>query len=210
MATRGQRHARIHQWERDTDAYQSLCCEARALLVEFRLLYAGRENRIYLSTREIMRRLDVGRCKAEKARDELLDRGFVRLLKPGTFSQKTRNASEYALTNEAITLRDCNNAPKESMTCTPKNNSVFSFTSVGAAHHTTTHNSGSVWRPSRLPTIEKLPHEHFMLMRWLHAQTESQTQCPDASLRPMRRMWTMWRLYAGSARNHAYTRRGGA
>ncbi|MEJ2633371.1 MAG: hypothetical protein P8011_00475 [Acidihalobacter sp.] len=117
-------------------------------MVEFRLLYAGRENRIYLSTREIMRRLDVGRCKAEKARDELLDRGFVRLLKPGTFSQKTRNASEYALTNEAITQRDGNNAPKDYMTWTPKKYTVLTINTVGAAHQHREHHE----------ELEKQPH----------------------------------------------------
>jgi hypothetical protein len=129
--TKGQRHARVHQWERDTAAYQSLRCEARALLIEFRLLYTGRENRVYLSTREIMRRLDVGQRKAVKARDELLDRGFIRILKPGAFSQKTRNATEYALTNEPITQRDGDTAPKDYMRWQPEKNTVVKMHTDG-------------------------------------------------------------------------------
>ena len=93
-------HVRLYRHELDCPAYKSLCPEARSLLVEMRALYNGRDNRVFISLRETMKRLSVGRCRAEKARDELLDRGFIRLLEKATFNRKTRHAPTYLLTNE--------------------------------------------------------------------------------------------------------------
>lgn len=93
-------HVRLYKHELQSAAYRSLSPEARALLIEMRALYAGKENRVFMSLREIMRRTGVGRCKAEKARDELLDRGFIRLVEKGEFKRKVRHASIYRLTNE--------------------------------------------------------------------------------------------------------------
>ena len=99
---RDQAHVRLYRHELESAAYRSLNPDARALLVEMRSLYAGRENRIHMSLREAMRRLGVGRRRAQQARDDLLDRGFIRLLTPGSFSQKTRHAPEYALLHEPL------------------------------------------------------------------------------------------------------------
>jgi len=97
-----QAHVRLYRHELESAAYRSLTPDARALLVEFRSLYAGRSNRIHLSLREAMRRLGVGRRRAQSAIDDLQDRGFIRLLAPGSFSTKTRHAPEYALLNEPL------------------------------------------------------------------------------------------------------------
>lgn len=105
MSRRGKKHeqhVRLYQWEMRSPAFQSLSVDARALLVEFRALYTGRENRIHLSVREMMTRLNIGQRRAQAARDELLDRGFVRLLEKGSFSRRPRLASEYCLTNETL------------------------------------------------------------------------------------------------------------
>lgn len=107
---------RLYRHELESDAYRSLSPEGRALLVEFRALFNGRENRVFLSRTQMELRLGVGRRKAEKARDELLDRGFIHLLVPGGFNRKCPHASEYALTNEPINpTQDGATPPKDYM-----------------------------------------------------------------------------------------------
>jgi hypothetical protein len=112
---RHDQHARIYRWERECDAYQSLSCKARALLMEFRLLYNGRINRIQMSVREAARRLGVSEKPAKSALDELMDRGFIRRLRLGSFNNKVRLASEYALTSEPIDTGDGATAPNDYM-----------------------------------------------------------------------------------------------
>ncbi|MDQ2069197.1 hypothetical protein [Natronospira bacteriovora] len=107
------KHCRVYQYEADSAAFRSLSPEAVSLLVQMRLLYNGKGNRVFMSVREIQRRVNVGRYKAEKARDELLGTGFIRLLSQGSFSRKAQHASEYALTNED--LDDGTPAPKDYM-----------------------------------------------------------------------------------------------
>ncbi|UEX78621.1 hypothetical protein [Sediminicurvatus halobius] len=112
---RAEAHVRLYRHELECEAYRSLSTDARALLVEFRALYDGRENRVHMSIREAMRRLGVGRWRAEKALYELSDRGFIRLMEPGGFSRKVRHATVYALTNEPLEDRDGATAPKDFM-----------------------------------------------------------------------------------------------
>lgn len=124
MGRRKQRHephVRLYQHELRCEAYRSLSCEARALLVEFRALYNGTENRVHMSIREIRRRLNgIGQLKAERARDELIDRGFIRLMRQGSFSRKRPHASVYALTNYELREGDLR-APKDFMRWPQKN-----------------------------------------------------------------------------------------
>ncbi|MCC7411957.1 MAG: helix-turn-helix domain-containing protein [Gammaproteobacteria bacterium] len=98
---RHESHVRVYRHELDCAAYRSLSTDARALLVEMRSLYTGADNRIHMSRREAERRLNVGRRRAEHAIDELVDRGFVRVLRIGAFQTKVAHATEYELTNEA-------------------------------------------------------------------------------------------------------------
>jgi len=107
---RDRQHVRLYAWELETEAYRSLGCPARALLIEMRALYNGGENRVFMSRREAERRLGVGRKQAEQAITELTDRGFIRLIERGTFSRKVRHATVYALTNETD---DDGPAPKD-------------------------------------------------------------------------------------------------
>lgn len=102
----GEPHVRLYRHELQSPAYRSLSCDARALLVEFRALYAGKENRIFMSVREAMRRTGLGQRRAQHAIDDLRDRGFIKLLAKGTFHHKVRHASLYQLTNEAPDDRD--------------------------------------------------------------------------------------------------------
>lgn len=129
-------HVRIYRHELECEAYRSLSTDARALLVEFRALYGGKENRVYMSLREIMRRLGVGRCRAEKARDEVLDRGFLRLIEPASFTRKVKHAPVYALTNEPLNpSRDGATAPKDFMSWKPgQKSTVLTSGTDGAGH----------------------------------------------------------------------------
>lgn len=130
---RGEPHVRLYRHELECAAYRSLSTDARALLIEFRALYDGRENRVHLSVREAMRRLGVGRWRAEKALHELSDRGFIRLMEPGGFSRKVRHATVYALTNEPLEDRDGAVAPKDFMRWRQKS-TVLVTSTVGASH----------------------------------------------------------------------------
>lgn len=95
-------HVRLYGWELRTPAYQTLSPDARALLVEFRSLYKGTENRVFLSVRQMMKRLGVGQRRATNARDALLERGWIKVIELGGFSCKVRLATVYRLTNEPI------------------------------------------------------------------------------------------------------------
>lgn len=146
---RGEAHVRLYRHELDSPAYRSLCPEARALLVEIRGLYSGRENRIHLSLRGMMQRLGVGRSRAEKARDQLLGRGFIQLLRPGSFNRKVRHAAEYALTNELLEpSRDGATAPKDFMRWQPPQKFTVLLTNTdGAAHQ----HRDPLWHPPKGP-----------------------------------------------------------
>lgn len=95
-------HVRLYRHELESPAYRSLSPEARALLVELRALFNGAGNRIHMSVREIQERLSISQRPAQRARDELLDRGFIRVLAPADFRTKVRHAPVYALTSEPV------------------------------------------------------------------------------------------------------------
>lgn len=113
--SRHEPHVRLYRHELECEAYRSLSTDARALLVEMRALYNGTENRIHMSVREAKRRLGVGRWRAQNAIEELLDRGFIRLIESGNFNRKVRHATVYALTNEPLENHDGAVAPKDFM-----------------------------------------------------------------------------------------------
>ncbi|WP_353162808.1 hypothetical protein [Salinisphaera shabanensis] len=127
---RHEAHVRLYRHEHESPAYQSLSVEARALLVEFRALYNGGENRIHMSAREMKRRLNgIHQRRAARARDELLERGFIRLLAQGTFTRKARHATEYALTNEPLNNNGL--APKDFMRWRPQQNTATTVDTLG-------------------------------------------------------------------------------
>lgn len=128
-------HVRLYRHELECAAYRSLSTDARALLIEFRSLYNPREgNCVFLSVRDMQRRLNVGQRRAQRARDELLDRGFIRMLKPGGFTRKTKHAAEFAITNEPLNPhQDGATAPKDFMKWMPqKKSSVAVATTDGS------------------------------------------------------------------------------
>lgn len=119
---RGQAHARIYGWEQRTSAWQVLRPEAKALLIEMRLLYNPSEgNRVFLSFREMMRRLNAGRKVTARARDQLLELGWIRAVEQGSFARKVRHATVYALENEPLHDGDGGTAPKSYMRWAPEN-----------------------------------------------------------------------------------------
>lgn len=93
-------HVRLYAYEMQAPAYTTLTTDARALLVEFRALFKGEENRVFLSVREMQKRLGIGQRRATSARNELLERGWIKLQEPGGFTRKVRHAAVYSLTNE--------------------------------------------------------------------------------------------------------------
>lgn len=92
-------HVRLYRWLLNSEAWRSLPCEARALLVELYALHNGANNgSLFLSVREGARRLGVGKTTAARAFADLLDRGFIRPNVQGAFSRKVRHATSWVLT----------------------------------------------------------------------------------------------------------------
>ena len=80
-------------------AWQSLSCEARAVLVELYALFDGSNNgRLFLSIREAASRVSVGKSTAAAALAQLVDRGFIRPNVKGAFTLKQRHATSWVLT----------------------------------------------------------------------------------------------------------------
>jgi DNA-binding transcriptional MocR family regulator len=80
-------------------AWQSLSCEARAILVELYALYdASNNGRLFLSVREAASRVGVGKSTAASALAQLIDRGFIRPNVKGAFTLKQRHATSWVLT----------------------------------------------------------------------------------------------------------------
>ncbi|WP_293392122.1 hypothetical protein [Nevskia sp.] len=101
-AKRAEAHVRLYRHELECPAYRTMSTDARALLVEFRSLFNIDENSVFLSVREMERRLNVGQRRAQAARDELLERGWIIELEPGAFHRKNKLATVFALTNEPL------------------------------------------------------------------------------------------------------------
>ncbi len=121
---RGEAHVRFYRHEIDSLAFKSLSGNACALLIQFRALYNGRDNKIHMSVREAMRRTGLCQSAAQHAIDDLLDRGFIRLLAKGTFHHKVRHASVYQLTNEPPDDRDGSVPTRDFMRWHPKKHGI--------------------------------------------------------------------------------------
>ena len=112
------RFVKLEHYLLNSPAYRSLCCCARSLLVELYALYNGSNNgTLYMSVRQAQQRLgDVGRKAAEKAFNELQDRGFITVVQKGSFTCKVQLATTWRLTEH-----DCEGRPatKDFMRWTP-------------------------------------------------------------------------------------------
>ena len=146
----GEAHVRLYKHELQSPAYRSLCSDARALLTEFRSLFNGGENRIHMSVRQAMDRMNVGQRPAQRALKELLDRGWIRVIERGSFTRKVRHATVYALTNVPLEDRDGEVAPKDYMYWKPRQEK-------NTVAKTTTHSSQNDYRKGAQKAKEK-PH----------------------------------------------------
>lgn len=92
-------HVRLHSYMLKSAAWRSLNAYARAALVELYALYNGANNgELFMSERELGRRLAVDRRTARKALADLADRGFIAVTERGAFQRKVRHATCWRLT----------------------------------------------------------------------------------------------------------------
>lgn len=122
---------RLYRHEIESIAYRALSCDARALLVEVRARFTGSSNRIFMSAREMASRMGAGPRRAARARDELVQKGFIKVLAPGAFSRKAgpRRATEYALLHEPLDGETV--AAMTFMRWGAKKSTVLNLTTVG-------------------------------------------------------------------------------
>lgn len=130
------RHLRLYDYMLTSAAYLSLSCPARAVLIEIARIYDGLNNgSIALSVRMAAQRCRIAQGTATRAFRELIERGFIECLKPGSFDYKKRHAAEWR-----ITWKPCDvtgtlsgkqfmrwRAPEKQNTVSKQNATVLSF-----------------------------------------------------------------------------------
>ena len=100
-------HIRLHRGVTNSEAWKSLSCEARCLMLEIWGRHNGQNNgRIPFSHREARKALRIGGRKVASAFDALQDRGFLISRTKGSFDWKVHHATEWEITTEA-----CDNEP---------------------------------------------------------------------------------------------------
>jgi len=93
----------LDRWLLHHDAFRSLSCHARALILELLDRFRGDNNgRIVLSVREAAERLGVSKETVTWTFRELMALGFVKVMRGSSFDLKTKLAREFALTWHAI------------------------------------------------------------------------------------------------------------
>ncbi len=103
---RGPRFAALYDWEMSLPAYQFLTVYGRALLMEFRIAFNGGNNgTIGMSVRHAAALLGCSKNRAEKAIQELLEKGWiVRTERSGFHRKIERKPSLYRITDRPIGL----------------------------------------------------------------------------------------------------------
>lgn len=82
-------HVRLHYWLMDTAAWRTLDATGRATLVELYGLFNGRNNGdLFLSSRELAKRINTNRSTANRALWALEMRGFIRAKSRGGYDYK--------------------------------------------------------------------------------------------------------------------------
>jgi hypothetical protein len=108
----------------ESPAYQSLSVCARAALIELCNRYNGRNNgKISFSVREMADRLNVGKNTANRALMELVQCCLADPVKPGWFSTKHRQATEWRITFQSTDrppTNDHRSWTPENSVCVPK------------------------------------------------------------------------------------------
>jgi ribosome-binding protein aMBF1 (putative translation factor) len=93
------KHVRLYGYMLKTDAWRSLSCQARCLLIELQGLYNGNNNGLlFMSVRQAAELLRTGTKQARAAQNELEDRGFIRAKEKGWFGSRDRIATRWLLT----------------------------------------------------------------------------------------------------------------
>lgn len=115
-------HVRLYRHELECPAYRRLSPNARALLIELRALYSPKkgDNCVFLSVRQIMARCNLTQRAAQRARDELVDRGWAKIAQRGSFDYKVRHATVFALENEPPNLSNGSKPGKAYMRWQPE------------------------------------------------------------------------------------------
>jgi hypothetical protein len=104
------RYFQVHHFMAKTDAWRALTAPARAVYVQIGLRYNGSNNgRIEYSVRDAASECILARDTAGRAFKELVGFGFIEETRRGSFSCKTRIASEWRLTAFKCNLT---NSPK--------------------------------------------------------------------------------------------------
>jgi hypothetical protein len=123
----------------NSPAWISLSPNARCALIELLARYNGVNNgRIAMSANVLAMLLPISRATAARALRELIERGFVEIVRPGGFSCKLKIATEYRLTFHRCDVTD---APplKPFMRWRPENH----FTVSSESSHGLTTEQGS-------------------------------------------------------------------
>jgi hypothetical protein len=95
----GNKFVRVDRWLIESDAYRDLTSGARDVLLELMYRYNGSNNgAINMSVREVAERTNCAVGTAQARIQELKDHGFLKVAKPGSFTQKQRHATEWTLT----------------------------------------------------------------------------------------------------------------
>ena len=94
-------HVRLHRGVTNSQAWRSLNCEARCVLLEIWARHNGQNNgAIPYSHREAREALHIGAGKVAAAFRQLQDRGFLILRTKVSFDFKARRATEWQITTE--------------------------------------------------------------------------------------------------------------
>lgn len=118
----GPRFVSLYEFEIACPAYRQMTLHGRALLIEFRMIYNGTNNgSIGMSVRRAADLLNCGKNRAEKALQELQDKGWIVRTGKGSFDQKTgKRSTTWRITNQPIGLGVETPATKEYMRWTPE------------------------------------------------------------------------------------------
>ena len=93
---------RLHRGVTNSEAWKSLSCEARCLLIEIWARHNGSNNgQIPYSHREARKALHVGSRKVQAAFQEIEECGFLIPRAKGSFDWKQRQATEWEITTES-------------------------------------------------------------------------------------------------------------
>jgi len=104
------RHVRLYEWLQKSPAWRTLDVYARSLYIEFKARYTGTNNGdIAFSGKEMEAALNCSNRPADRALATLIERGFVKVAKRGSFNWKRAKdgqarATTYILTEYSIDL----------------------------------------------------------------------------------------------------------